>query len=148
MIPTPRPGPRFGDCPDCGRQHDGECHLAEMERDREAPMQLWSPATITYGRMEDGVVTPSLRMLDDALARAMKWRRRTIVMWKDRPLAALSDDEVEEAHKERMQARGPITDADSALTAELLLRRRSREPRESMASSYLPFRSDAEDDGC
>lgn len=37
MIPTPRPGPRPGDCHDCGRQHTGECHLAEAERNREAP---------------------------------------------------------------------------------------------------------------
>lgn len=41
MIPTPRPGPRFGDCPDCGRQHEGECHLAEMERNREVPAGCW-----------------------------------------------------------------------------------------------------------
>lgn len=51
MIPTPRPGPRFGDCPECGDQHYGACYLAvpiaagpvaekhaveQVERDRRA----------------------------------------------------------------------------------------------------------------
>lgn len=36
MIPTPRPGPRHGDCTDCGRRHEGECHLAPHR---------WEPAT-------------------------------------------------------------------------------------------------------
>ncbi len=45
MIPLPRPAVPYGACQDCGRRHDGECQLAESERNREKPEPHPHPAT-------------------------------------------------------------------------------------------------------
>jgi hypothetical protein len=35
MIPLPRPSLPPGACQECGTVHDGPCHLAEADRNRE-----------------------------------------------------------------------------------------------------------------
>lgn len=78
----PRPGPRHGDCPDCGRQHEGECHLAESERNRETVEALRAmDEAIHKLPPPTHIVGPMLDVSDESLAiatRALReaWEKR------------------------------------------------------------------------
>jgi hypothetical protein len=80
MIPIPRPSIPPGACQECGAPHEGLCHLAEMERNREVPEPIEQVGgQIGYRQGGKDYALPPLvwRKMDGTSTPPVKWRAAT-----------------------------------------------------------------------